>query len=121
MYQFDAVEFGLQIAGLNSSEVMTPFGVRIFRDRYSHMFVEDLGGTLALCMPKSDSYFSSLDRFPLEEALLHHLESARQTLCSGYTPGNSLYHPIHVLGRPTLTELEARQRQLPVYRYARSA
>jgi len=121
LYQFDAVEFGLQIAGLNSSEVMTPFGVRIFRDRYSHMFVEDLGGTLALCMPKSDSYFSSLDRLPLEEALLHHLESARQTLCSGYTPGNSLYHPIHVLGRPTLTELEARQRQLPVYRYARSA
>ena len=121
LYQFDAVEFGLQIAGLNSSEVMTPFGVRIFRDRYSHMFVEDLGGTLALCMPKSDSYFSSLDRLPLEEALLHHLESARQTLCSGYTPGNSLYHPIHVLGRPTLTELEARQRDVPVYRYARSA
>ena len=121
LYQFDGVEFGLQIAGLNSSEVMTPFGVRIFRDRYPHMFVEDLGGKLALCMPKSDSYFRSLERLPLEEALLHHLESARQTLCNGYTPGNSLYHPIHVLGRPTLTEGEARERELPVYRYSRSA
>ena len=118
LYQFDGVEFGLQIAGLSSSEVMTPFGVRIFRDRYPHMFVEDLGGKLALCMPKSDSYFRSLERLPLEEALLHHLESARQTLCNGYTPGNSLYHPIHVLGRPTLTEGEARERELPVYRYS---
>ena len=117
LYHFDGVEFGVQICGMSTAEVLTPFAVRIFRDYYPHMFVDRLGGALALCMPRSDSYFRSLDRLPLEEALLHHLESARQTLCNGYSPANSLYHPIQALMRPVVSEEVARAQRLPIYRY----
>ena len=48
----------------------------------THVLSRISEGKLALCMPKSDSYFRSLERLPLEEALLHHLESARGRLCA---------------------------------------
>ena len=120
LYCFGEAEFGIQIAGLRPAEVITPYGVRVFTEHYPHMFVDSLGGALVICMPRSQAYFRSLFRLPLEEALQRHLESARLTLCAGYVPENSLLHPIHVLGRKTISEGEALLRQLPVYRYSES-
>ena len=81
------------------------------------MFVGSLGYGNFLCMPRDSQYFRDMYEMPLEEALLHHLESARMTLCAGYMPLNSAYHPIRSLGRRTLSEREARRRHLPIYRY----
>ena len=120
LYWFGEAEFGIQITGLRPAEVFTPYGVRVYAEHYPHMFVDSLGGALVICMPRSQTYFRGLFRLPLEEALQRHLESARLTLCAGYVPENSLLHPIHVLGRKTISEGEALRLKVPVYRYYRS-
>ena len=120
LYCFGEAEFSIQITGLRPAEVITSYGVRVFAEHYPHIFVDSLGGALVICMPRSQAYFRSLFRLPLEEALQRHLESARLTLCAGYVPENSLLHPIHVLGRTTISEGEARLQRLPIYRYYQS-
>jgi len=116
LYSFEAAEIGIQIVSTDVREAIRPVSVQVLHE-YRHMFVSGWGGGNFICMPRPDSYYENLCQLPLEEALLRHLESARMTLCAGYTPRSSPAHSIQTLGRPVLSEEEAERRGLPIYRY----
>ena len=116
LYSFEAAEIGIQIVSTDARKGIRPVSVQVLH-AYRHMFVSGWGGGNFICMPRSESYYEELSQLPLEEALLRHLESARMTLCAGYTPLSSPAHSIQTLGRPILSEEEAQRRGLPIYRY----
>lgn len=116
LYSFEAAEIGIQVVSTDVRKAIRPVSVQVLH-AYRHMFVSGWGGGNFICMPRSEGYYEELCQFPLEEALLRHLESARMTLCAGYTPLSSPAHSIQTLGRPVLSEEEAQRRGLPIYRY----
>ena len=118
LYYFDAVELGLPLGSVEVSQVVRPHVVRVMHP-YKHMFVHRYDAAQIICMPRSETYYSTLHQLPLEEALLRHLESARLTLCAGYTPAVSAFHPIGAVSRRVVSPEEALARGLPVYRYHR--
>ncbi|MFH1571391.1 MAG: hypothetical protein ABIL09_25600, partial [Gemmatimonadota bacterium] len=120
LYAFGPVEIGIHIDSLQVRQVIRPVCVRVMGE-YRHMFIGGYGPGGYVCMPRSPRYFTELHELPLEDALLRHLESARMTLCAGYRPPHSAYHPIRSVGRPTITEVEAERRGWPVYRYYRTS
>ena len=118
LHYFDPAEVAIPIPGVKSALVIRPHVVRLTHP-YRHMFVHHFDSGLTICMPRPDTYYRELHRLPLEEALLRHLDSARLTLCAGYTPAVSAFHPIGEVSRRTLSPEEALAQGLPVYRYYR--
>jgi hypothetical protein len=116
LYSFEAVEIGIQVVSTDVRKAIRPVSVQVLH-AYRHMFVSGWGGGNFICMPRPESYYEELCQLPLEEALMRHLESARMTLCAGYTPLSSPAHSIQSLGRPVLSEEEAQRRGLLIYRY----
>ena len=118
LYFFEEVEVGIQIAHTDIEQLIQPRKAKVMHP-YRHMFLSDSGTSGAICMPRPETYYRELHRLTLEEALLHHLEAARLTLCAGYTPASTPHHSIHFLNRRTLREEEALERGLPIYHYYR--
>jgi len=118
LYYFEGAEFGIQVAATSATKVLRPVCVQLMHP-YRHMFVGHIDGGAFECIPRPSSYFKELAVMPLEEALLHHLEAARQTLCAGYTPDSAPWHPLDCLGRRRLSAAAARQQGLPVYWFPR--
>lgn len=114
LYYFDSVEFGIEISTTRTGDVILP-NVVLATHPYRHMFISNLEAKHIVCMPRPKLYYHRLHQLPLEEAMLEHLESARMTLCAGYGPDNSGFHPIDVLGREVISEEEARARRVPIY------
>ena len=114
LYYFDGGEVGLQLRALTHRELFTPQCVQMLHD-YRHMFIYGMGNYL--CMPRDEAYGDELLALPLARAVLHHLESARMTLCGGYMPQNAVMHPVDGVGRRTISLAEVQRRKLPVYWY----
>jgi hypothetical protein len=114
LYYFSAAEVGISVYNTQARTVLHAQSAQVLHP-YPHMFVYGMGNFI--CMPRSSQYYDRLQDMPLEEALLHHLEEARMTLCAGYLPQSSGVHPIEATRRPTISLVEARRRRLPVYWY----
>ena len=119
-YYFDPVEIGVQLTGTATDRVVCPGAARIMHP-YSHMFVQTRQTGSSICMPLPEEFYERIGQMPLEAALLHYLEAARLTLCSGYTRNCVPHHQIQTLKRPLLSPDEAARCQVPLYRSYRSA
>lgn len=117
LFYFDAVEVGIEISATRTEEVIVP-NIVLATHPYRHMFISNLESKHIVCMPRPKLYYHRLHQLPLEEAMLEHLESARMTLCAGYGPNNSGFHPIDVLGREVISEEEAKARRVPIYPFS---
>lgn len=121
LYRFGAAEIGICLTGDKVPDVIHGSAACVTQP-YAHMFV--LGGDSGspICMPRSAQYFRRLHRLSLAEAILQHLESARLTLCSGlyHQNGSNPYHQIEAVAQKRISADEARQLQLPIYRYYRN-
>jgi hypothetical protein len=114
LYYFDSVEFGIEISATRTEDVIHA-NVVLATHPYRHMFISNLEGKHIVCMPRPKLYYHRVHQLPLEEAMLEHLESARMTLCAGYGPLNSGFHPLDVLEREVISEKEAKARKVPIY------